>query len=209
MEAAKISPCKWANIVRAEKPTTITYGEYGPYQLRQVIEASGIPLRHVLTMDGIDSGSDAMSAQLLAKAVDGGIIALLGKRGTGKTQLAVSVLLDFIETRKRVTYCKAADLFREIRSQMQNGGEAALVNKLASVALLVIDEAHERAESDFENRTLVNIVDRRYDAIKPLIFIANQTRQEFATNMGDSIVSRMHEVGDVIEMNGPSFRRKA
>jgi DNA replication protein DnaC len=209
----------YRQIMEAEKPHSITYGEDSPavtaYKLKLRIEASGIPWRHLLALDALagqltDTATryGQVAAQLRSGVPARKIIALLGIRGTGKTQLATAAAVEAIEAGKVVRYRKAADLFREIRAHMKDGGDDATVKAMASCWLLVLDEAHERADTEFENRTLISIIDKRYDNMLPTLFISNDTKKEFGARMGNSIVSRMLEVGEVIECDWASFRSK-
>lgn len=63
------------------------------------------------------------------------------------------------------------------------------MDRLTAYDLLVIDECHQRGETAFEQNTLTNLLDRRYDARKCTILIANQSKAEFSESMGDSVVS--------------------
>jgi DNA replication protein DnaC len=128
--------------------------------------------------------------------------------------LAVSVIDHVCHAGKSARYIKALDLFREIRRAfvpVERGrsaeSEADLVEQLAGYSLLVIDECHQRGETAWEQNTLVNLLDRRYDAMRATILVSNQTREEFSAAMGDSIVSRIHETGDAIVCEWGSFRR--
>ncbi len=143
-------------------------------------------------------------------AADGALIVLLGSRGTGKTQLAVGLLADVCAAGNRVRYLKAMDLFREIRNCYRKDGpsEVETVDKLCKCGALVIDEAQERSDSEWENRTLTNIIDRRYDGMKTTILVSNMTRQAFGEAVGPSVVSRMHERGEVVVCDWDSFRGK-
>lgn len=139
----------------------------------------------------------------------GPLIVLFGKRGTGKTQLAIGLMADVcLKTQKPVHYCKAMDLFREIRACYRKDGpdEVKTVDRFCGYACLVVDEAHERSDSEWENRTLTNIVDRRYDAMKTTILVSNLDRKSFGDALGPSIVSRIHEAGIVVDCNWSSFR---
>lgn len=217
MESTKTYPSNpaYREIMAVQQPNSIYHfddnrPDVAMWRKRQAIEASNLPLRHVLAMDGLEPTGAWQTAQqrLRASVARGGIIALLGIRGTGKTQMAVDMALVQVLNRQRVCYRKSADLFREIRAAMkaERKAEDELIRRCVAYSLLIVDEAHERGESDFENRVLTGIVDGRYDRMLPLIFIANQTREEFARAMGPSIVSRMHECGEVIECNWASFR---
>lgn len=71
----------------------------------------------------------------------------------------------------------------------------------------VVHNCHQRAETLYEQNTLINLLDRRYDERKCTVIIANQTKEEFAAAMGDSVVSRIHETGDAIICDWPSYRK--
>lgn len=138
----------------------------------------------------------------------GPLIVLLGRRGTGKTQLAVDLLADLAWCGKPVKYFTAMDLFRELRACNKPGGldELQTVKKLTSYFGLVVDEAQERGESDWENRTLTNLVDKRYGAMRATILISNLTKESFAEAIGASAISRINECGQVVVCDWPSFR---
>lgn len=172
---------------------------------------SGVPDRH---KDKVKDRHDALGEwgdtyrRLVPIVAGGGLVVLLGKRGTGKTQMAVDLLADVCAAGNRVRYLKAMDLFREIRNCYRKDGpsEVETVDKLCKFAALVIDEAHERSDSDWENRTLTNIIDRRYDAKRSTVLVSNMTKQAFGEAVGPSIVSRIHETGEVVVCEWASFR---
>jgi len=147
----------------------------------------------------------------------GQIIVLLGPRGTGKTQMAVEILRERIMAELRLhpddtstlLYTKARDIFARMRDAFRDGAELTEVQALRLFSepdILVIDEAHERSDTAFVGRALTTIIDRRYDALRDTIIVSNQDRREFAAGMGESIVSRMREVGVIVECQWPSFR---
>jgi DNA replication protein DnaC len=147
---------------------------------------------------------------------EGSLFALWGPRGTGKTQLAVMAAMEFPlpilpQENRLPRYVKASDIFREIRGTFKRESTATEKDVVASFItplLLIIDEAQERGESDFENITLTHIIDKRYDAMLHTIIISNLRREELGKSLGASIVSRIHETGQDIECNWPSFREK-
>lgn len=145
------------------------------------------------------------------------MVALLGIRGNGKTQLAIALIRAACEAGRSGRYVKRLDLSRAIRRTFAAPAagrgravetEADVIDELAGVGLLVIDEVHQSGESDFDANVLVNLIDRRYDAMKSTILVTNhQTREDFSKAVGDSIVSRLHETGEVIVCDWPSYRR--
>lgn len=186
----------------------------------QLMRAADCPERHVSNLDKIDAGRHpkwlAYRDLLVEQAgyARGYLVGLLGISGTGKTQMATSVIHRCAGQLLTCRYVKALKLFAEIRkaytpvARGESGvSDDDLIDRFAKYDLLVIDEAHQRAESIFETNTLISLLDRRYDARKCTIMIANQDRQAFAESVGDSIVSRIHEAGEVLTCDWPTFRK--
>ncbi len=171
---------------------------------------------------------ELVGAKIAPKLGTGCLFALVGGRGVGKTQLCHDLALGLLERLhvawSRITresrggdcsegtwprYTKMLHIFRDIRSTMGQAAtqtERAAVREFVEPRLRLIYEAHLRGETEFEDRTLTDIVDQRYDAKRDTIFISNLTRTEFAKSLGASIVSRLHECGSCIECAWPSFR---
>ena len=146
-------------------------------------------------------------SRVMRRIRDGGIIALIGPRGTGKTRLAAEAMRDF--AREHGHYTTAMGLFLRIRaSYARNNDESEkeIVTHMTKTRLLVLDEVQERGNTVWEDRLLTHILDRRYGAMVPTILIANLTETALVECMGDSIISRLEETGGIIEISGPSHR---
>lgn len=183
----------------------------------------GFMQRHVDNRDCVADCAEekAVYERLLGLLWTGFIFVLTGRRGSGKTQIATTLACDEFD---RVApdwrnyqemawplYTTARALFAEIRSTYDPNSEmneVQVLHKFSEPCLLVIDEAQERGNTEWEDRTLTDIIDRRYGMQRDTIIICNLTRQEIAAALGTSIVSRLHECGEVIECNWPSFREK-
>jgi DNA replication protein DnaC len=181
---------------------------------------AGCPDRHVVTIETIDAARCApwkeMRDLLISQAhkANGFLVAMLGIRGTGKTQLAVSMTHQLCGDLFTCKYFKTMDLFRLVRATYGPVGrgerverESDLIDSLTKLDFLALDEFHQRSESEWENNLLINLIDRRYDARKCTLLIANATRAEFSAAAGASVVSRLHEIGTVLETTWPSFRK--
>ena len=178
-------------------------------RVARCIDQSGLPARHVDTAEL--TGDEWIKARHAASAAIGcgdGVL-LWGKRGTGKTQIATECGRDFTEQGRSVCYLKAGEMFRLCREAMQANRESLQVSRYKRVALLIVDEAHVRVDTDYEDRILMEIVDARYDACKPTILITNQNKADAAKSLGPSIVSRFYESGVVVECNWQSYRGKS
>lgn len=150
----------------------------------------------------------------------GSVSVLIGPRGTGKTQLAV-VISENVEHRlhqrrgafdqARTRYTTAVELFMTIKETYGDNAqrsEKAAIDLFVKPDLLVIDEVQERAGTEWENRLLVNIVDRRYAAMKDTILVGNLKPEDVQRELGTSIASRAQETGGIYVADWPSFRAK-
>lgn len=172
-----------------------------------------VPARHKKFRVKEDNNSPEWlrNYELLKERIDArGSIALLGDRGTGKTQAAVSSIgYCCSKLGKMALYTKAFDVFLSIRNGNNiNSSTTELqeVNKYIKPHLLVIDAFEVRGDTDFENRTLDHILDKRYDANKPTIIISNDSQENFLKAVGISIIDRFREKGGIIAFQGKSFR---
>jgi DNA replication protein DnaC len=184
-----------------------------------LFKKSACPERHEINLDLVDAQNTEwlkVRDLLCTKAgyANGFLDVLLGLRGVGKTQLCVSVIDACCKRLMTCRYVKALDLFRDFRrayAQVARGDnserEDEIVAKWAAYDLLVIDETHERGETRWEQNTLVNLLDLRYDARRCTILIANLTKEDFEKVMGDSIKDRIRETGQAITCDWPSYRK--
>lgn len=132
--------------------------------------------------------------------------ALIGPRGTGKTQSA-SVLVEFAsKLKRRSRYCTVMEFFRAIKGTFGGGNEREEVNKFLIPDLLILDEVQVRSESAWENNLLTHLVDQRYGALKSTIFICNLSASDFSKCVGDSIHSRISQTGGIFVFDNPSWR---
>jgi DNA replication protein DnaC len=145
--------------------------------------------------------------KIMQKAEDGGIIALIGPRGTGKTRLAAEAMRNLAPDQG--SYTTAMGLFLRIRASFGKASkesEADIVKEMSTTRLLILDEVQERGNTPWEDRILTHILDRRYGAMAPTIIIANLTEAALVDCLGDSIISRLTETGGILEIDGPSHR---
>ena len=170
----------------------------------------------------------AAYTKALAIAESGGIIVAWGKRGTGKTQIAYQIAhkATFIDTHfpqewkdrfalpvktRPCIYAKAMDIFMRMKNGFQRKdqpSELDIVESLVQAAFLVIDEAHVRGETKYEDDKLTHIIDKRYDAMRPTMLITNLTNKDFAAQLSPSILNRIEEIGGGIECNWQSYRKQ-
>lgn len=178
-------------------------------QDRQFLLDRNIPLRHLdakLDKSGEWARTETRLCQMLGT---GFLVALVGTRGNGKTQLGVELLRLVASRQAEPRYCTATGLLMEVKSTFHPGSkitESDLSDRYTKPDLLVVDEFSRRASTDWEDRVLFELIDRRYRGKKDTILISNQDPRSFASAIGDSSVSRMSEAGGIINCDWPSFR---
>lgn len=147
--------------------------------------------------------------KLRDKLGSGFCVALIGKRGPGKTQMGVELMKLATERCRSAYYSTAVGFFLAIRATYKPTSlidEETVIDRFARYSFLVLDEIGQRKETDWEDQTLFEMLDRRYRNAKDTLLISNQEYDKFCQSVGDSIASRMNETGGIIECNWKSYR---
>jgi len=161
----------------------------------------------------------------LGIAESGGIIIAYGNRGTGKTQIASEIarnakfqnphlpkskwVMQSQPVFRPAIYAKAMDIFIDLKNgfaRKNEPSEKEVIAKLVEAVFLVIDEAHVRGETKYEDDKLTHILDKRYDSMRSTMLITNLNKNDFAAQLSPSIISRIKESGGGIECNWKSYR---
>jgi DNA replication protein DnaC len=187
-------------------------------QISSLIESPfvscGLGRRHTTKIDSKAGEWTNELRRLIGMLGNGVVAALVGPRGTGKTQMAAYAIRHCIErdptnATGAAKYTNWCEIVRSIKATFgKDGGmtEDDIIAQLVKYRLLVIDEVHEGRGTDFEAGLFTAIVDARYREMKDTILISNQERAAFSSTVGDSVSSRMLEGGGIISMNWESFR---
>lgn len=181
-----------------------------PVAVQRLLSEANLPERHLRAVNAEECDEWIRARDSIVSRVGRGFsVALLGGRGTGKTQLGVHVLVGGCLANRSARYAKAMDFFLAVRATYKSEEKSELdaVAEFVGPLMLVLDELQVRGESEFEDRMLTYMLDKRYDAMKDTILIANLTPEEFEASMGYSIADRMVEAGGVIVCNWKSFRK--
>ena len=187
---------------------------------RERLESLNIePMYFVSTLDNFIAGSPEQD-RALAYARDivktrSEKLVLLGSNGTGKTHLAVGIVrvlggaiysMYEITTRIRASYVSGA-----------KENELQIVDKLANLSMLAIDEIGRTKGSDAETNWLSYIIDKRHTRGLPLMLISNKHTRKTCPEKGcqnclenyisEDIMSRLAEDGHLVNMTGEDYRK--
>lgn len=128
---------------------------------------------------------------------DGRNLLLLGNLGTGKTHLAAAIAKHLItELAATALIVSAAEIIRVSKGVMTKGAaytERDVIDELASVDLLIIDEVGAQAGTAYELGVLHEVIDRRYQLIKPSMVISNMDAKGLGQYIGDRALDRLRE----------------
>lgn len=192
-------------------------------RFRELVAKAGVPARHLKAWQDHGGKFEKEPQWLekynkLAALLDTGfIIGIIGNNGLGKTQMAVNAVLATCKAERQAKFCTAWDYFMDIKATFRPTSklsEENVIDIYLKPSLLVIDEVHERSDSDWENLSLFHTVNKRYEELKDTILIGvfhdkddpKKAVDEFKKHVGNSISSRLRETGGVINCLWPSFR---
>jgi len=128
----------------------------------------------------------------LAEPKDGLFIS--GPAGTGKTYMACAIVRAVLEAGKPVTFVRCADFYAEIRRTFSIGSEVTegdVENRYANAPLLVLDDLAAGSLSDHERRCTLNLLDVRWNHLRPTVVTSNLALTEIGTAMDERISSRL------------------
>jgi DNA replication protein DnaC len=179
------------------------------------------PAYYNATFDNFDAYNQSLTEakDMTIKLVRGDILSLLflGPVGVGKTHLDAAAL----NAKRAGWYSTMYEVSATIRasySARSEKTELEIVNGLASVPLLVIDEIGRTKGSETELNWLSYIIDRRSASGLPIILSSNKHISCDCKNggcpdcidnyFGEDIISRLQEHGSIIRFEGEDYRRK-
>lgn len=136
---------------------------------------------------------------------------LFGDVGTGKTSLAMLVSSQALQAGRTVAIYSLPRLLAEIRMTFDEASERTyvdLLDRLAAVDLLHLDDVGAEKTSPWVLEQLYAIVNARYEEQRAMVITTNLERDALAEQIGDRTVSRLEEMCDVLPLYGTDQRRQ-
>lgn len=141
---------------------------------------------------------------------------LWGNPGTGKTLLSSIILTELIIRHgidgKFIKISRT--FFKRLKSTFiegsENYGESGKIEKeLEQTDILIVDDFGVQRDTAWEQETLYNLVDARYEAEKFTIFTSNGNPYKTFSELSEGrILSRIKEMCRIMELTGDDFRNK-
>lgn len=137
-------------------------------------------------------------------------IVFIGPTGVGKTGLASSLLLRALQNGYRGRFVRAQDLFDEMYASLADRSSRKLLNKLARLDLLVIDEMGYLNLRPEQTNIFFKLMEERYNRRSTIITtnLEYDEWHEFLGNrsMVEALLSRLRHHCHTVRIDGPSLR---
>jgi DNA replication protein DnaC len=183
--------------------------------LKWRIERAGLPEQWTLEtfpfkrQKGVDQRQIRAFAELefIPKAEN---IVFIGPTGVGKTGLASALLLKALQNGHPGVFMRAQDLFDEMYASLADRSTRRLLNRLAKVAVLVIDEMGYLNLRPEQTNIFFKLMEERYRR-RPTIITTNLDYTEWANFLGnkalvDALLSRLRHQCHTVKIDGPCLR---
>ena len=134
----------------------------------------------------------------------------VGKVGTGKTHLAVGIALSIMEQQRSPLFTTVQRLVRRVKDswRTKEETESEVIEAFASPDLLILDEIGVQFGSEFEKQILFDVLNERYEKLKPSILLSNIPREQLGEYLGERVTDRLRENGGkMIPFDWDSHRR--
>lgn len=188
------------------------------------VDGAGIPIRFrnrslenfVADSDGKRRALDfstSYAATFSDKANQSGRSALfIGKPGTGKTHLAVSIGIHAMSNGHSVMFCTVMRAIRRVKDtwcRESTESESEAVAALVFPDLLILDEVGVQFGSETEKNILFDVLNDRYEQRKPCLLLSNLPLKDVRAFLGERVFDRLREDGgEVIPFDWESHRGK-
>ncbi|WP_082886897.1 ATP-binding protein [Achromobacter ruhlandii] len=205
------TPVGWSDctVCNAKRQQAERYRLEAEASRMSIMRLADVPVRyHGKTLDSYDAARDSQGRALriaveyadnfaTVRATGRGLI-FCGNPGTGKTHLAVGILHQVLAAGYSGRFAVVLDVMQALKATYRKdsaSSEAAVLEKLTAPDLLVLDEIGNQYGTENERIILSNVINTRYNAMKPTILLSNLAKDKLVEELGERAVDRMREGG--------------
>jgi len=141
----------------------------------------------------------AYAAKWPDRRKQGGGLVMCGKPGTGKNHLALAIAQHVINEHQHgamfTTALRVARAFKSTWGKNAERTEYDVIHAYTDPDLLIIDEVGVQFGSESEKLILFEVINTRYEQMKPTILISNLPLEELSAFIGERVIDRMNDGG--------------
>lgn len=123
----------------------------------------------------------------------------LGRPGTGKTHLAIGIGQSVMEKHgASVLFTSVSRIMRRIKDSYRKGSaesEQEAIAVFSGCDLLILDELGIQFGTEYEKNTLFDVINERYENLRPTIILSNLALDEARAYLGERTFRRLKENG--------------
>lgn len=191
------------------------------YRVANLLGSSGIPTRfadrdfagYVATSPGQRFALNVCrkyAETWASQSEKGGSLVLTGGPGTGKTHLACAIGNAVIrEHLAVVSFGTVLTMIRHVKDTYRRDSERSeqqAINDLVRPDLLILDEVGIQTGSDHEKMLIFEVLNARYEEMRPTILLSNLSAEDLEEFIGQRIMDRYRECGVVVPFDWDSHR---
>lgn len=149
------------------------------------------------------------TCQFIEKAKN---IVFIGKPGTGKTHLSLSIGIKGLQKGYKVLFTSVGEMLKNLHSSKADNSYAKKVKEYLTPHLLILDELGFKKIPDYSADDFFDIISKRYEKGSTII-TTNKSIDQWGEIFSDSILAsaisdRIIHHSEIIKVMGPSYRRK-
>lgn len=137
-------------------------------------------------------------------------LVLCGGVGTGKTHVSCAIASRLLARGVRIRRCTVPEFLRDIRDTWRRDSAESTSEALQRYIdpdLLVLDEVGLHRGTEDVLLQLFELIDARYNAVRPTILVSNLTVDELVEFVGERVIDRLREGGGkVVVFDWESYR---
>jgi DNA replication protein DnaC len=139
-------------------------------------------------------------------------IVFIGKPGTGKTHLSISLGIQALKKGYKILFTSVAEMLNALHMSKADNSYYQKIQQYLAPDLLILDELGFKKLPEYNVNDFFEIISKRYEH-GSVIITTNKKFEQWADIFADSILAsaildRIVHYSTIIEINGPSYRSK-